>query len=231
MLELTGRPGDYTELGRQLASIQIHLSGGPRPFAEQGLGLDGMRFVANIGGSYLVPSTALITRAATNTHIRYGIGPGLGLTAAMVDTAARRKPADPSLRGPAGPYNELKPFHGRIERLLLTLHNTGDLFVPIFLEQVLKRAVDAAGRDDLLVQRIIRSPGHCTFSPAEAIRAFDNLVRWVCDGVRPDGDDVLGDLSDAGRRFTDPLRPNDPGGIDIAPATAPPTKGAVVAVE
>jgi hypothetical protein len=38
----------------------------------------------------------------------------------------------------------------------------------------------------------------------------------VRSGAKPDGDEVLGDLSDAGRRFTDPLRAGDPGTIAIA---------------
>jgi hypothetical protein len=45
--EIFGTPGNYTEKGRQLASVQIELSGGPRPFAMEGLDA---RFAANIGG-------------------------------------------------------------------------------------------------------------------------------------------------------------------------------------
>jgi hypothetical protein len=222
MIEITGRPGNLTEKGQQLASIQINISGGPRPFAVQGLGLDGTRFMANISGAGLAGSTAPLSLAATNTHIDYQIAPGLGITAAEINTAVRRKPADASVRGPTGAFNELKPFSGGIERPVISLHTTGDLFVPIFLERVLQRAVSAAGRGDLLVQRIIRAPGHCAFSAPEAIQAFDDLVRWVRDGIRPEGDDVQADLSDAGRAFTNPLRPSDPGGIDIVPAAALP---------
>jgi hypothetical protein len=160
-----------------------------------------------------------LSSAATNTGINYGIGPGLGLSAADLNAAARRKPADDAFRGPAGPYDELKPFSGLIERPIVALHTTGDLFVPIFLEQSLQRAVDRAGRSNLLVERIIRSPGHCTFSAPEVIQAFDDLMRWVHEGARPAGDNVLTDLSDAGRAFTNPLRPNDPGGLDAGPST------------
>jgi hypothetical protein len=101
----------------------------------------------------------------------------------------------------------------------MTMHGTGDLYVPIFLEQTLKRAVSAAGNDRLLVQRIYRIGTHCQFSQPEMIKAFDDLVTWVRKGTRPDGDEVDGDLSNAGLKFTDPLRPNDPGGVRIAPST------------
>jgi len=113
------------------------------------------------------------------------------------------------------------PFDGRLERPTLTMHGTGDLFVPIFLEQSLKRAVAAAGKDALLAQRIYRIAGHCGFSQPEMIKAFDDLVAWVHKGARPAGDDVNGDLSNAGLTFTDPLRPNDPGGIRVAADAKP----------
>jgi len=133
----------------------------------------------------------------------------------------RRKPADVSMRGGTGPYDELVPFDGRIERPVLTMHGTGDLFVPIHLEQVLRTAVNAANRDQLLVQRVYRIAGHCGFSVPEQSRAFDDLVHWVRDGVRPEGDTVFGDLRDAGRRFTDPLREGDPGGLSVGPSRLP----------
>jgi len=112
-------------------------------------------------------------------------------------------------------YSEERPFTGRISKPLLTMHTTGDLFVPIFLEQRLKTLVAGAGRSQFLVQRIYRAAGHCTFSPAESAAAFDDLVAWVRNGRVPAGDEVMGDLSDAGRRFTNPLRPGDPGGLIV----------------
>ncbi len=68
-----------------------------------------------------------------------------------------------------------------------------------------------------------------TFGNAKDYRARRlTLAAWlltVCGGVeltvgsgatrtvgsKPAGDDVLGDLSDGARTFTNPLRPNDPG--------------------
>ena len=65
----------------------------------------------------------------------------------------------------------------------MTLHGTGDsVTVPMSLEQLLRRAVDGAGQSALLVQRLMRIPGHCGFSRSEQTRAFDDLVRWVRDG-------------------------------------------------
>jgi len=218
MAEMLGKPPDYTEKGRQLASIQVQVSGGPRPFAADGLA---SRFLANMATSpaALVGSTTPLNRAVDTAHIKYSIGEGLGLTAESINSRARRKTGDPEVRSANGPYEEIVPFDGRIERPLLTMHGTGDLYVPIFLQQTLKRAVGDAGNDPLLVQRVYRIGAHCQFSQPEMIKAFDDLTRWVRQGTKPEGDEVFGDLSNAGLKFTDPLRPGDPGGVRIARVT------------
>jgi dienelactone hydrolase len=220
MNQLLGKPGEYTDKGRQLASVEIQISGGPRPFAMEGLAAGG-RFAGNISPAALAGSTTPSSRAVMTTHIKYSIDEQFGLTADALNKAARRKALDPEIRNPMGPYNELAPFDGKLERPTLTMHGTGDLFVPIFLEQSLKRAVVASGREALLAQRIYRIAGHCGFSQSEMTKAFDDLAAWVDKGTKPDGDEVDGDLSNAGMRFTDPLRPNDPGGIRVSAAPRP----------
>jgi dienelactone hydrolase len=214
MNELLGKPPDYTEKGRQLASVEIQISGGPRPFAMEGLAAGG-RFAGNISPAALAGSQTPSNRAVMTTQIKYSIDESLGLTADALNKSARRKALDAEIRNPMGPYDELAPFDGKLERPTLTMHGTGDLFVPIFLEQSLKRAVVAAGKEPLLTQRVYRIAGHCGFSQAEMIKAFDDLTTWVHKGARPKGDEVMGDLSNAGMMFTDPLRPNDPGGIRV----------------
>jgi dienelactone hydrolase len=220
MTELLGKPPEYTEKGRQLASVEIQISGGPRPFAAEGLA---SRFLGNMATSQgaLVGSTTPTNRAVDTAHITYAIDEGLGLTADALNAKARRKQGNPEMRGTSGPYEEVVPFDGKIQRPLVTMHGTGDLYVPIFLEQALKRAVVAAGNERLLVQRIYRIGAHCQFSQPEMINAFDDLVKWVHDGTKPESDEVLGDLRNAGMKFTNPLRANDPGGLTVRPATNP----------
>ncbi len=209
---IVGKPPEYTEKGRQLASVQVQISGGPRPFALEGLE---SRFIEN--ASTVVASGAQIwNRVASNADVRYHIDDGLGLTDSALNNSIRRKAADAEARSAKGPYEEAIPFDGRLERPVLTLHGSGDLYVPISLEQSLRRAVDAAGRSSWLVQRIVRSPGHCNFSAAEQADAFDALVEWARNGKRPEGDDVRGDLTNAGMKFTNPLRPGDPGNVRVS---------------
>lgn len=79
---------------------------------------------------------------------------------------------------------------------VLAIHTIGDLFVPVEMEQIYARRVAANGASDLLVQRAIRDVGHCTFSPAEWQQSFTDLFDWVETGVRPAGEDLIGDISD-----------------------------------
>ena len=208
MGEILGSAPDYTEKGRQLASVEIEISGGTRPFAMEGLR---SRFLANISGGALAGVESPSNAAVDTRGFDFAIEPGLGITATQISDRARRKEGDPAFRGPGGPYEELRPFDGEIERPLLTMHGTGDLFVPIFIQRQLKDAVHAAGNDDLLVQRIYRIAGHCGFSQQEMTRAFDDLVAWVTRGEKPRGDDVSASLADAGKTFTNPMREGDPG--------------------
>jgi hypothetical protein len=146
-----------------------------------------------------------VTRA--NDTAKYVIDPGLGITAADLDAGVRRTKKDESIYTA---FEETRPLSGKIERPLLTLYTTADFIVPVVNAQALQRAVDSAGRSDLLVQRFIRAPGHCGYSDQEQVAAFSDLVRWVRVGVKPEGENVFGDLSDAGGRFTNPMRPGDP---------------------
>jgi dienelactone hydrolase len=212
MNQILGKAPDYTEKGRQLASVEIQISGGPRPFAMEGLV---QRFAGNISGAAIAGSTTPSNRAVMTTQIKYSIDDGLGLTADALNKNARRKAEDKEIRNPMGPYDELVPFDGKLERPTLTMHGTGDLFVPIFLEQRLKQAVATAGKQSLLTQRVYRIAGHCGFSQPEMIKSFDDLVTWVHKGTKPEGDEVNGDLSNAGMKFTEPLRAGDPGGLGV----------------
>ena len=50
---------------------------------------------------------------------------------------------------------------GRLTVPLITLHETGDAWVPLSLEQSYRRRTIAAGTDHLLVQRVVRAASHC----------------------------------------------------------------------
>jgi pimeloyl-ACP methyl ester carboxylesterase len=78
---------------------------------------------------------------------------------------------------------------------VLSIHTTGDLFVPIEMEQHYAREVRANGLADRLVQRAIRDVGHCTFTEQELVAAYADLFAWVGDGIVPAGEDLIADIS------------------------------------
>ena len=101
-----------------------------------------------------------------------------------------RVAADPQGRHPNG-LAQVPVISGDIAIPVLTLHNLGDLFVPVHNEVVYAQRVAEQGKSDLLVQRAIRGVGHCDFTPAEFVAAFADLVTWVEAGIKPAGDDWL----------------------------------------
>jgi hypothetical protein len=74
-------------------------------------------------------------------------------------------------------------FSGDIRRPVFTLHNVADGALPSSHEQALRRAVTSAGRAALLRQSFAGRAGHCTFSNAEMVVAFDTVERRVTTGI------------------------------------------------
>jgi hypothetical protein len=193
---------DLTDKGKAFRDSTMYLGGGPRPFAQEGFAVSYDLVLLASRAIYAIYPGLLAV--GTNSQTQYEIDPDMGYTAAEINTSVRRIMADPVERAK---YT----FTGNLRIPLLTIHDTGDNFVPIYNEQVYRRLADAAGNGDRLVQRAVRRFLHCDFSPIERNRAFSDLVRWVNEGVKPQGEDLLGTLVNAGIEFTDPLRTDDPG--------------------
>lgn len=104
-------------------------------------------------------------------------------------TAAKRN-RDPNTRELAAPI-----VTGTPDVPVLSVHTTGDLFVPIEMQQVYAREVGENERSHLLVQRAIRDVGHCSFTVEEVQQSYTDLFNWVETGVRPAGEDLLKDMS------------------------------------
>ncbi len=126
-----------------------------------------------------------------------------------------RQMADPQARNRNG-LAQVPVITGDIRVPVLTLHNLGDLFVPVHNEIEYARRVADRGNSDLLVQRAIRGVQHCGFTGTELVTALAELFAWVEFGVKPAGDDWLDPAAVAdpefGCTFTDPT----PGGHLLA---------------
>ena len=212
LVRALGMPDGYTAQGRQFDSVVKYLMGADRAGNDLPLRLQGLRARYLLNVIYrpkdLENETNPGLRAASTVHIKYRIDPGLGLTEDELNAKVRRIQPFKGARSANPVYAEPT---GRITVPLLTLHETGDAWVPLSLEQSYKRRTIAAGTDHLLVQRVVRGPGHCSVDGDTRRQAFDDLVRWIEHGVRPDGEDVLAaDLSRIGLKWTPYLDPEDP---------------------
>jgi hypothetical protein len=73
-------------------------------------------------------------------------------------------------------------YDGQLSRPVLTMHTTGDGLVVNEDEQAYKSAVNGAGDEHLLRQVFVSRAGHCAFTPAETIAAFQALIHRVDTG-------------------------------------------------
>jgi hypothetical protein len=74
---------------------------------------------------------------------------------------------------------------------VVSIHTLGDLFVPFSMQQVYKAPRHGQGQQQWLVQRAIRGASHCDFTVEEQVEAFEAMVKWERDGIKPSGDDVV----------------------------------------
>jgi fermentation-respiration switch protein FrsA (DUF1100 family) len=201
-----GSPGAYTHRGAQFDSVAKYLTGGDLPFRAQGVPEFYTRDLSDFPNPVVAPANAPALRALSTRDVTYEVDEGLGLSADDLNAGVRRYDPAPGAR--AGVFGD---FTGAIDVPVLSIHDTGDEFVPFRHEEEYRQKALAAGTSDLLVQRAIRRAGHCNFTDAERNRAFDDLVAWMETGSRPAGDDVLTtDQARLGLAWTDPLEPDDP---------------------
>jgi dienelactone hydrolase len=209
-----GTPGAYTARGRQFDSVVKYLMGADATGNDLPLRLQGLprRYLLNMTWRHpdVEKDDRPGARAGSTAHVRYRLDPGLGLTEDELNARVRRlHPARDGRSPAANPVYAERT--GRLTVPLLTLHETGDAWVPLSLEQSYRRRTLAVGTDHLLVQRVLRAGSHCGFDGEMRERAFDDLVAWIERGVRPQGEDVLArDLSRIGLAWTSALHPDDP---------------------
>ncbi|MEN8239131.1 MAG: phthalyl amidase [Actinomycetota bacterium] len=186
--------------GQNLKSLTELRSGGDRPnFDEAWFFWNTFPEFASGPGNFLFDlgtTDGSLPRApgsaVENTDVVYqfDIDPALTPAEEAFNSSVVRIAADPQARNPEG-LAQVPVITGDIEVPVLTLHNLGDLFVPVHNEIVYASEVAANGASDLLVQRAIRGVSHCGFTPEEFSTAFLDLVTWVDTGIKPDGDDWL----------------------------------------
>jgi alpha-beta hydrolase superfamily lysophospholipase len=136
------------------------------------------------------PAAPAFDASNENTVYQLDTDPALSADEQMLNAVIARVNRLDFPLPPAG-LADVPEITGELSMPVLTMHTLGDLFVPFSMEQLYARRAAAHGDSGLLVQRAIRDIGHCAFSEGELNQAFGDLARWVHEGVRPAGDDVL----------------------------------------
>jgi pimeloyl-ACP methyl ester carboxylesterase len=171
------------KLHEQFEDLLIDLTGGPRAFDRDGI-LDEEETNWR-RGELLVAS-----RLASNRDVQYRLGPASAIGSDDFNQGVIRYRVNEEARRAFLEGNETT---GNVQMPLLSLHTTGDGQVPIEQARILHRQVDAAGKRELLVHRVIEDEGHCGFTTDEMEVGLDALVDWVERGVKPEGTNVMTD--------------------------------------
>lgn len=203
--------------GAAFASVLENLTGGERPLFDFGLAF-GRSFPSMwgaLGGDGTI-SGILNASVLDTTDISYEISGDADATAALNDSVQVLTPDADANRLRTDGLRWIPQVNGEFSVPVVSIHTLGDLFVPFSMQQVYARRAAANGSDGMLVQRAIRGGSHCDFTVAEQVAAFEAMVRWERDGIKPAGDDVLDadTVADAdyGCTFTDnTLGPDDSG--------------------
>jgi pimeloyl-ACP methyl ester carboxylesterase len=192
---------DDPQVHKRFEEIMVELTGGPRRFARPGIRAEEQ---TNWRRAELLISAGL----ASNRDVHYRLGRGSPVTSDEFNRAViRLRTNDESRRA----FLEGNETTGNLGMPMLTLHTTGDGQVPIEQARILRRRVEAAGKGDLLVQRVVGDVGHCGFTTTEMEAWLEALMAWVERGVKPKGTNVfVNDLRRLNRTFELSPRPGTP---------------------
>lgn len=179
---------------KRFDGLWTDISGGRRPFAAEGVAV----YLPNLW-TYAIGN--VLPGIDGNADVQYKLGGTAGVSSDEFNKNVIRVKTVPG----ADTYEDVNRITGDIKIPTLTIQPTGDALTVFSSSQELRRRVEAKGHGELLVQRAIQSPQHCFdrgMSDVEIAESFQALVDWVEQGKKPAGEDLLGDISNAGAKFT-----------------------------
>lgn len=203
--------------GLKLENIVRDLSGGERPIFAQGFRSFLQFTVMSTGGGDGRISGILAKPLTGNQGVRYNVDgqEGQNREEREFNKSILRVIGHPPANGMRDDGLRWIPVvNGEFDVPVVSIHTLGDLYVPFKHMQIHRERAEASGSSDMLVQRAIRAPSHCDFSPAEQVQAFADMINWEQNGIKPAGDEVLDPAvvanPDYGCTFTSPQRSNLP---------------------
>ena len=185
-------PSAPTAQGVKYLSVVKNLTGGQRPMFDQGIAFGGSfpSAYGTFGSDGTV--TGILNKNVLDTTAYTYVIDGDPAGSAALNAAAIKLKADPDAnRLRRDGLRWVPVINGEFKIPVVSIHTLGDLFVPFSMEQTYQKRTAAKGNSGWLVQRAIRGASHCDFTVAEQTEAFDAMIKWERDGIKPTGDDVV----------------------------------------
>jgi len=184
-----------TAQGLKLREAVKYITGGERPIFAQGFANSGLQSVVwgTFGGDGTI--TGVLTKNVLDTNrFVYQLDGDSAVSAeedAINKAVLRYTAVADANRLRTDGLRWVPKVNGEFSIPVLSIHTLGDMYVPFHMTQIHRQRAIAKGNGDRLVTRAIRAPSHCDFTFAEQVNAFADLVKWVEQGTKPAGDDVL----------------------------------------
>lgn len=181
-----------TATGTKYLSVLQNITGGSRPMFNEGV-LFGGSFPSAYGtfGSDGTVTGILNKNVLDTNAYTYTIDGDTAGSTALNSSVIKLTAAPDANRLRTDGLRWIPKVNGEFKIPVVSIHTLGDLFVPFSMEQVYQKRAAAKGNGNWLVQRAIRGVSHCDFTVAEQAEAFDAMIKWERDGVKPGGDDVV----------------------------------------
>ena len=185
-------PTTPTPAGAKYLAVLQNITGGPRPMFNLGIAFGGS-FPSAYGtfGSDGTVTGILNKSVLDTTAYSYTIDGDTAGTTALNASVLKISPEADANRLRRDGLRWVPKINGEFKIPVVSIHTLGDLFVPFSMEQTYQKRTAAKGNSAWLVQRAIRGVSHCDFTVAEQTTAFDDMIKWERDGIKPTGDDVV----------------------------------------
>ena len=184
-----------TAQGMKLRSAIMNLTGGDRPIFSEGFANSGLQGVVwgTFGGDGTI--TGILNKSVLDTkRFVFQLDNNSALTTeedTLNKSVQRLTATADANRLRTDGLRWIPKVNGEFTIPVVSLHTLGDMYVPFHMMQLHRQRAVAKGNGDRLVSRAIRAPSHCDFTFAEQVTGFADLVKWVEQGTKPSGDDVL----------------------------------------
>ena len=185
-------PSVPTATGTKYLSALQNITGGPRPMFTQGMQFGGtFGFAWGVFGGDGTVNGILNKNVLDTSAYTYTIDGDAAGTTTLNAAVLKITPDADANRLRRDGLRWIPKVNGEFKIPVVSIHTLGDMYVPFSMQQVYQKRVAAKGNGAWLVQRAIRGASHCDFTVAEQANAFDAMIKWERDGVKPAGDDVI----------------------------------------